>query len=139
MAVVVGNDTPAHHSVLIIGAGQAGLSVSWHLTQTGIPHAVFDRAGPLNGKQTVSLGPFRSNPLGTDYMHCDVAICLESYLLVAHKGSLAPLVASFGSDILQLSHGAPTCISMAQRSMGLVLPGHSELDGPAPRETLRRS
>ncbi len=57
----VGSST--HYSVIIIGAGQAGLSVSWHLTQTGIPHTVFDRAGPLNGKQTccdVASGLFQS-------------------------------------------------------------------------------
>ena len=29
--------------VLIVGAGQGGLSVSWFLTQAGIPHSVLDR------------------------------------------------------------------------------------------------
>ena len=48
------NVLPAvHHPVLIIGAGQAGLSVSWYLTRDQIPHAVFDRAGPLNGTQLI--------------------------------------------------------------------------------------
>src|SRR5271156_4689145 len=37
----------AHHAVAVIGGGQAGLSVSWHLAQSGIEHVVFekDRAG----------------------------------------------------------------------------------------------
>lgn len=32
-----------HHSVVIIGAGQAGLSVSWYLCQSGIDHIVLER------------------------------------------------------------------------------------------------
>jgi putative flavoprotein involved in K+ transport len=33
----------AHHSVAVIGGGQAGLSISWHLTQSGIDHVVFEK------------------------------------------------------------------------------------------------
>jgi putative flavoprotein involved in K+ transport len=31
------------HQVVVIGAGQAGLSMSWHLTQSGIDHVVLER------------------------------------------------------------------------------------------------
>jgi putative flavoprotein involved in K+ transport len=33
----------AHHSVAVIGAGQAGLSISWYLTRSGIDHIVFEK------------------------------------------------------------------------------------------------
>ncbi|MGO9399212.1 MAG: MSMEG_0569 family flavin-dependent oxidoreductase [Xanthobacteraceae bacterium] len=33
----------ARHSVAVIGGGQAGLSISWHLTQSGIDHVVFEK------------------------------------------------------------------------------------------------
>ena len=33
----------AHHAVAVIGGGQAGLSVSWHLAQSGIEHVVFEK------------------------------------------------------------------------------------------------
>jgi len=32
-----------HHSVIVIGGGQAGLSMSWHLKQRGIDHLVLER------------------------------------------------------------------------------------------------
>jgi putative flavoprotein involved in K+ transport len=32
-----------HHSVAVIGAGQAGLSMSWYLTRSGIDHLVFEK------------------------------------------------------------------------------------------------
>ncbi|WP_245925902.1 MSMEG_0569 family flavin-dependent oxidoreductase [Nocardia nova] len=32
-----------HHEVVVIGAGQAGLSISWHLTGRGIDHLVLER------------------------------------------------------------------------------------------------
>jgi putative flavoprotein involved in K+ transport len=31
------------HTVAVIGGGQAGLSISWHLKQSGIDHAVFEK------------------------------------------------------------------------------------------------
>src|SRR5271155_1942788 len=34
---------PARHAVAVIGGGQAGLSISWHLTQSGIDHVVFEK------------------------------------------------------------------------------------------------
>jgi putative flavoprotein involved in K+ transport len=34
---------PAHHHVIIIGGGQAGLSLSWHMTKDGIDHVVLER------------------------------------------------------------------------------------------------
>jgi putative flavoprotein involved in K+ transport len=37
------SDTAGHHSVIVIGGGQAGLSMSWHLTQAGIDHLVLER------------------------------------------------------------------------------------------------
>jgi putative flavoprotein involved in K+ transport len=36
-------DPIAHHSVAVIGAGQAGLSISWYLKRAGIDHIVFER------------------------------------------------------------------------------------------------
>jgi putative flavoprotein involved in K+ transport len=33
----------AHHSVAVIGGGQAGLSISWYLTRSGIDHVVFEK------------------------------------------------------------------------------------------------
>jgi putative flavoprotein involved in K+ transport len=36
--------TPPHYDIIIIGAGQAGLSLSWHMAQAGIRHLVLERA-----------------------------------------------------------------------------------------------
>ena len=36
---------PNHHRVVIVGAGQGGLSVSYYLTKANIPHLVLDRGG----------------------------------------------------------------------------------------------
>jgi putative flavoprotein involved in K+ transport len=33
----------AHHAVAIVGGGQAGLSMSWHLRQRGVDHVVIER------------------------------------------------------------------------------------------------
>jgi putative flavoprotein involved in K+ transport len=33
----------AHHTVAVIGGGQAGLSISWHLKRGGIDHVVFEK------------------------------------------------------------------------------------------------
>ena len=33
----------ARHSVAVIGGGQAGLSISWYLTQSGVDHVVFEK------------------------------------------------------------------------------------------------
>jgi putative flavoprotein involved in K+ transport len=33
----------ARHAVAVIGAGQAGLSISWHLRRSGIDHVVFEK------------------------------------------------------------------------------------------------
>jgi putative flavoprotein involved in K+ transport len=33
----------AHHSVAVIGGGQAGLSISWYLARSGIDHVVFEK------------------------------------------------------------------------------------------------
>jgi putative flavoprotein involved in K+ transport len=38
-------ERPVDHEVVIIGAGQAGLSASWHLTQRGVEHVVLERDG----------------------------------------------------------------------------------------------
>jgi putative flavoprotein involved in K+ transport len=35
--------SPEHHDVVVIGAGQAGLSMSWYLTSAGIDHIVLER------------------------------------------------------------------------------------------------
>ena len=34
---------PAHRSVAVIGGGQAGLAMSWHLTEAGIDHILFEK------------------------------------------------------------------------------------------------
>lgn len=34
-----------HHNVVIVGAGQGGLSVSYYLTKSDIPHVILDRGG----------------------------------------------------------------------------------------------
>ena len=34
---------PAHVPVVVVGAGQAGLSASWHLTDRGVEHVLLDR------------------------------------------------------------------------------------------------
>jgi putative flavoprotein involved in K+ transport len=35
--------SPTRHSVAVIGGGQAGLSISWHLAQSGIDHVVLEK------------------------------------------------------------------------------------------------
>ena len=43
-AMSMGQATPvAHHAVAVIGGGQAGLSISWYLTRSGIDHVVFEK------------------------------------------------------------------------------------------------
>ncbi len=37
------NDARSHHDVVVIGGGQAGLAMSWHLKQRGIGHALFEK------------------------------------------------------------------------------------------------
>ena len=32
-----------HHSVIVVGAGQAGLSISWHLANRGVGHVVLEK------------------------------------------------------------------------------------------------
>src|SRR6202047_2120493 len=36
-------DPIAHHSVAVIGGGQAGRSISWYLKRAGIDHMVFEK------------------------------------------------------------------------------------------------
>jgi putative flavoprotein involved in K+ transport len=33
-----------HHEVVVVGGGQAGLVMSWHLRQRGVDHVVLERA-----------------------------------------------------------------------------------------------
>jgi putative flavoprotein involved in K+ transport len=41
---VMGQATPVtRHAVAVIGGGQAGLSISWHLARSGIDHVVFEK------------------------------------------------------------------------------------------------
>ncbi|MBX3603653.1 MAG: MSMEG_0569 family flavin-dependent oxidoreductase [Piscinibacter sp.] len=39
---------PEHHEVIIVGAGQAGLSLSYYLQQRGIDHVVLEKHRPLH-------------------------------------------------------------------------------------------
>jgi putative flavoprotein involved in K+ transport len=43
-SAAVKRQEPKHHHVIIIGGGQAGLSLSWHMTQKKIDHIVLERA-----------------------------------------------------------------------------------------------
>jgi putative flavoprotein involved in K+ transport len=38
-----GRDAPRHFPVIIVGGGQAGLSLSWHLCRRGIEHVILER------------------------------------------------------------------------------------------------
>ncbi|MBE7939094.1 MULTISPECIES: MSMEG_0569 family flavin-dependent oxidoreductase [Ramlibacter] len=42
------NPTPTHHSVVIVGGGQAGLSLSYYLKQRGIDHLVVEKHDPVH-------------------------------------------------------------------------------------------
>jgi putative flavoprotein involved in K+ transport len=43
-AASMGEAAPvAHHSVVVVGAGQAGLSISWYLARNGIDHVVLEK------------------------------------------------------------------------------------------------
>jgi putative flavoprotein involved in K+ transport len=44
--------TVAHHSVLIVGGGQAGLSLSHYLKQRGIDHVVFEKRSAMHAWHT---------------------------------------------------------------------------------------
>lgn len=43
---------PEHHSVIIVGAGQAGLSLSHYLQQRGIEHLVLEKHTPMHAWRT---------------------------------------------------------------------------------------
>ena len=45
-----------HYSVLVIGGGQAGLSVSYYLKQAGIDHLVFEKNTVMHTWRTAALG-----------------------------------------------------------------------------------
>ena len=49
---------PERSSVVVIGAGQAGLSISWHLTRDGIDHVVLDRGSMFNQWQDARWDSF---------------------------------------------------------------------------------
>lgn len=40
-------DSPEHHAVVVIGAGQAGLSAGYHLQRRGIDHVILDAAARI--------------------------------------------------------------------------------------------
>ena len=44
--------TPEHHSVIIVGGGQAGLSLSHYLQQSGIEHLVLEKHTPMHAWRT---------------------------------------------------------------------------------------
>ena len=46
------NPNAEHHSVAIIGGGQAGLSLSYYLQQRGIDHIVLEKRSPLHAWRT---------------------------------------------------------------------------------------
>jgi putative flavoprotein involved in K+ transport len=43
MSAALKKSEPVHHHVIIVGGGQAGLSLSWHMTKEGIDHVVLER------------------------------------------------------------------------------------------------
>lgn len=44
--------TPEHHSVVIVGGGQSGLSLSYYLKQRGIDHLVLEKRSPVHTWRT---------------------------------------------------------------------------------------
>ena len=46
------NPTAEHHSVAIVGGGQAGLSLSYYLKQRGTDHVVLEKRSPLHAWRT---------------------------------------------------------------------------------------
>src|SRR5687767_4380293 len=44
--------TPEHHDVVIVGGGQAGLSLSHYLKQRGIDHVVLEKHTPMHTWRT---------------------------------------------------------------------------------------
>lgn len=46
------NPNAEHHSVAIVGGGQAGLSLSYYLQQRGIDHVVLEKRSPLHAWRT---------------------------------------------------------------------------------------
>lgn len=52
MDIVPGRRRPGHWPVVIVGAGQAGLAMSWHLRTRGIDHVVLERGEVANAWRT---------------------------------------------------------------------------------------
>jgi len=46
------NPSPQHHGVVVVGGGQAGLSVSYYLQQRGIDHLVIEKSQPMHSWRT---------------------------------------------------------------------------------------
>jgi putative flavoprotein involved in K+ transport len=46
------NHTPEHHDVVIVGGGQAGLSLSHYLQQRGVDHVVLEKHAPMHTWRT---------------------------------------------------------------------------------------
>jgi putative flavoprotein involved in K+ transport len=42
------NSNPSHHEVIIVGGGQAGLSLSYYLQQRGLEHLVIEKQSPMH-------------------------------------------------------------------------------------------
>lgn len=49
---------PSHVEVAVIGGGQSGLAISWHLKQSGIEHVVFERHRVVNEWRTARWDSF---------------------------------------------------------------------------------
>jgi putative flavoprotein involved in K+ transport len=49
IATTMTEELPRSIDTVVVGAGQAGLIMSWHLRATGRPHVVLDRRGTLGG------------------------------------------------------------------------------------------
>lgn len=52
MDIVPGRRRPGHRPVVIVGAGQAGLAMSWHLCARSIDHVVLERGAVANAWRT---------------------------------------------------------------------------------------
>ena len=46
------NTPPEHHDVVIVGGGQAGLSLSHYLQQRGVDHVVLEKHAPMHTWRT---------------------------------------------------------------------------------------
>ena len=92
---------PQHIPVVIVGAGQAGLSLSWHLTQAGIDHVLLERSGVAH---EWNAGRWDNFTLVTPNWQCR----LPGYDHV-HAGIWERTRARFGAALVKFKTGELRC------------------------------